>query len=259
MRLFPLLLLCACGSTVATAPPAEGTEAPERATVEPVAEPVLDGIRFRPVLHATLEISTPAGVIWLDPTTRGPLGDPHNADIVLITDVHGDHLDSAGVDAVMKAGTRVVGPAAVSEQLASSTDVLANGESLTIGAVQITAVPMYNNHRGPEDGVLFHPKGRGNGYIIEVGSERIYVAGDTACTDEMKALTGITTAFIPMNLPYTMTPEEAAECVAAFSPNIAIPYHYRGADNVMSDRSVFADALADTTVIVAMSDFYPSE
>jgi len=87
---------------------------------------------------------------------------------------------------------------------------------------------MYNLQRGPSAGQLFHTKGRGNGYIVTLGGKRVYFAGDTECTSEMKALKNIDVAFIPMNLPYTMPPSEAVECVKAFKPKVAIPYHYQG-------------------------------
>ena len=99
---------------------------------------------------------------------------------------------------------------------------------------------MYNLTRGPSAGQLYHDKGRGNGYVLTIADKRIYIAGDTECTPEMKALRGIDVAFVPMNLPYTMPPSEAAPCVRAFAPKIVYPYHYRG-----SDPGELARALAD--------------
>jgi L-ascorbate metabolism protein UlaG (beta-lactamase superfamily) len=116
--------------------------------------------------------------------------------------------------------------------------VLNNGESTTIGGIKIDAVPMYNLKRGPEAGKLFHDKGRGNGYVLNIGDKRVYFSGDTEAVDEMKGLKNINVAFVCMNLPYTMPPEEAAEGVKAFRPKIVYPYHYRG-----SDVDVFAKAL----------------
>ena len=98
---------------------------------------------------------------------------------------------------------------------------------------------MYNLVRGPEAGKLFHDKGRGNGYVVTFGDKRVYLSGDTECTPEMKALTEIDVAFVCMNLPYTMTPEEAAGCVAAFDPKVVYPYHYGE-----SDLTKFSSALA---------------
>jgi L-ascorbate metabolism protein UlaG (beta-lactamase superfamily) len=129
--------------------------------------------------------------------------------------------------------------------------VIANGETKTINGVSIEAVPMYNLQRGPSAGQLFHTKGRGNGYVVTVGGKRLYFAGDTECVPEMKALKNIDVAFIPMNLPYTMPPSEAAECVKAFKPKIAYPYHYMG-----SDLKQFEDALKGSGVEVRVRDWY---
>ena len=110
---------------------------------------------------------------------------------------------------------------------------------------------MYNLQRGPAAGQLFHDKGRGNGYIVTLGGKRIYIAGDTECTPEMKALKNIDVAFVPMNLPYTMPPSEAADCVKAFKPKIVYPYHYRG-----QNLDEFANALKGTGIDVRIRDWY---
>ena len=115
---------------------------------------------------------------------------------------------------------------------------MANGDKKTIEGIEIEAVPMYNLKRGPSAGQLYHDKGRGNGYVLTLGGKRIYIAGDTEGVPEMRALKNIDVAFIPMNLPYTMPPAEAADAVKAFKPKIVYPYHYRG-----SDLKVFEDAL----------------
>jgi len=137
--------------------------------------------------------------------------------MVLVTDVDGDHLDVGMIARLRDEEAVVVGPAAAAGQFVGAT-ALANGETAEISGIGIEATPMYNLHRGPEEGQVFHEKGRGNGYLLTVGGKRIYIAGDTACTPEMKALEGIDVAFVPMNLPYTMPPAEAAECVRAFQP-----------------------------------------
>ena len=129
--------------------------------------------------------------------------------------------------------------------------VIANGEKKTVKGIEIEAVPMYNLQRGPSAGQLFHTKGRGNGYVVTLGDKRIYLAGDTECTPEMKALKSIDVAFVPMNLPYTMPPNEAADCVKAFKPKIVYPYHYMG-----SDLKVFEDALNGSGVEVRVRDWY---
>jgi L-ascorbate metabolism protein UlaG (beta-lactamase superfamily) len=113
---------------------------------------------------------------------------------------------------------------------------------------------MYNLQRGPAPGQFFHPKGRGNGYILTLGGKRLYIAGDTECTPEMRALKNIDIAFIPMNLPYTMPPAEAAECVKAFKPKVVYPYHYRG-----QNPEEFKAALKGEPVEVRLLDWYPTQ
>ncbi len=110
---------------------------------------------------------------------------------------------------------------------------------------------MYNLKRGPAEGKLFHDKGRGNGYVVTYGGKRFYFAGDTEGVEEMRALRNIDAAFVPMNLPYTMPPEEAADAVKAFRPKVVYPYHYRGAD-----LSVFEKALAGSGVEVRIRNWY---
>src|SRR4029077_17853895 len=105
-----------------------------------------------------------------------------------------------------------------------------NGDKKEVAGISIEAIPMYNMVRCPKPGTFFHDKGRGNGYVLTLGDKRIYIAGDTECTPEMKALKDIDVAFVPMNLPYTMPPNEAADCGKAFKPKAVYPYHYMGSD-----------------------------
>jgi L-ascorbate metabolism protein UlaG (beta-lactamase superfamily) len=154
---------------------------------------------------------------------------------------------------VPKPGPPLLAPAAAAEKNESLTD-MANGETKTVAGISIEAVPMYNLQRGPSAGQLFHTKGRGNGYVLTLGSKRVYVAGDTECTDEMRALKNIDIAFVPMNLPYTMPPAEAAGCVKAFKPKVVYPYHYRG-----QNPEEFRDALKGEPVEVRLLNWYPSQ
>jgi L-ascorbate metabolism protein UlaG (beta-lactamase superfamily) len=148
-------------------------------------------------------------------------------------------------------------PAAVQSQagdkIPAPVEVMANGQTRSIAGVSVEAVPMYNMLRGPSAGQLFHTKGRGNGYIVTLGAKRLYFAGDTECTPEMKALKNIDVAFIPMNLPYTMPPAEAADCAKAFKPKVAIPYHFQG-----SKPEEFQDALKGSGVEVRILNWYPT-
>jgi L-ascorbate metabolism protein UlaG (beta-lactamase superfamily) len=207
-------------------------------------------VKITPVNHAALMIEGGGKVIHVDPTSAANFEGLPPADIILITDIHGDHMDPKALPKVQKDGTVILAPEAVAKTITTAT-VIGNGESKTMGSWKIEAIPMYNLKRGPAEGKLFHDKGRGNGYVLTYGGKRIYIAGDTEGIPEMKALKNIDIAFICMNLPYTMPPEEAAEAVKAFKPKIAIPYHYRG-----SDPKVFESALAGSGVQVKLIDWY---
>jgi L-ascorbate metabolism protein UlaG (beta-lactamase superfamily) len=228
------------------------------AMLQPAAQPDTipasgGNITIVPVNHATLQIRHGDRVIDVDPVAQAKFGTLPAPDIILFTDIHGDHLDPAAVAKLKKAGTIVVAPAAAASKLEGAV-VMANGETKTVGGVQIEAVPMYNLTRGPSAGALYHDKGRGNGYILTLGGKRVYIAGDTECTPEMKALKNIDVAFLPMNLPYTMPPSEAADCVKAFRPAVVYPYHYRG-----QNLDEFASALKGTGIDVRIRDWYAAQ
>jgi L-ascorbate metabolism protein UlaG (beta-lactamase superfamily) len=210
-------------------------------------------IRITAITHASFQLEYGGKVIHVDPTSPGDYSSAKQADLVLVTDIHPDHLDPAAIARVRKAGAPVVAPAAAADKIESPT-VIANGETKTVAGISIEAVPMYNLQRGPAPGQLFHPKGRGNGYVLTLGARRVYIAGDTECTDEMRALKGIDIAFVPMNLPYTMPPSEAAECVKAFRPKAVYPYHYRG-----QNPEEFKAALKGEPVEVRLLEWYPPE
>ena len=203
-----------------------------------------------PIQHASLMITAGSQVLQVDPWGRENYADLPPADIVLITHTHGDHLDPEALAAVSKAGTVVIAPPDVAKTV-TQAKVLRNGESTKVGAWSFEAVPMYNEERGPSPGKVFHEKGLGNGYIVEFAGLRLYIAGDTEGTAEMRALQDIDVAFVPMNLPYTMPPLEAAEAVKAFKPKVVYPYHYRG-----SDLSVFEKALEGSGIEVRLRDWY---
>jgi L-ascorbate metabolism protein UlaG (beta-lactamase superfamily) len=178
-----------------------------------------------PIMHGTVLLEHSGKQIYVDPWSQGKYDGLPKADFIFVTDIHQDHLDPAAIDKVKKEGTVIVGPPAVAEKLPGIV-----GESKDLGGFTALAVPMYNKKRGPSEGKLFHDKGRGNGYVLTFGGKKIYLSGDTECIDEMKALKDIDVAFVCMNLPYTMPPAEAAECVKAFRPKVLIPYHYRGSN-----------------------------
>ena len=212
-------------------------------------------VKITPVYHASLEIEAGGKVIIIDPAKPANFTGLPQADLILVTDIHGDHLDEALLKAESKADTTIIAPDAVSKQLkeVKVSKVLANGDKTTWGAWTIEAIPMYNMKRGPAEGKLFHDKGRGNGYVLTYGGKRFYFSGDTENIPEMRALKNIDVAFVCMNLPYTMTAEEAADAVKAFHPKVVIPYHYKG-----QDTTVFKKALDGTGIDVRLLEWYPS-
>jgi L-ascorbate metabolism protein UlaG (beta-lactamase superfamily) len=160
-------------------------------------------------------------------------------------------MDPDSIKEITKADTEIFSSPAVAQTVTTAKPI-ANGETKTWHDWTIEAIPAYNIKRGPAPGKLFHDKGRGNGYVLTYGGKRFYFSGDTEGIPEMRALKNIDVAFVCMNLPYTMPPEEAADAVKAFHPKIVIPYHYRG-----SDLSVFQKALQGTGIEVRLLDWYP--
>ena len=214
-----------------------------------LAAEVFDGVRITPIQHASLMIQAGGKVIYMDPAQGSYEGLPP-ADLILLTDTHGDHLQPAIIDKVRKPGTLLPGPAAVADKL-PGTQVIRNGETRKWEGWTIEALPMYNMKRGPKPGTFYHEKGRGNGYLMTYGGKRFYFAGDTESIPEMNGLRNIDAAFLPMNLPYTMTPEEAAEAARAIKPKAVYPYHYRGAD-----LSAFQKALEGSGIEVRIRNWY---
>jgi L-ascorbate metabolism protein UlaG (beta-lactamase superfamily) len=180
--------------------------------------------------HATLMMECGGKVIHIDLWTKqGDYTKLPKADVILITHDHYDHLDVKAIDQIKKADTQIF----VSKSCEGKVDggvVMENGQSKDIAGFKVEAVPAYNIEHKRPDGQPFHPKGAGNGYILTFGKTRIYIAGDTENTPEMKALKNIDIAFLPMNLPYTMTPEMVADAVRGFKPKILYPYHYGDTD-----------------------------
>ena len=205
-------------------------------------------VQIIPIQHASLMLKAAGKVMYVDPAQGAYDGLP-KADYILITDIHGDHMAPAVVDKVKKPSTVIVTPKAAADKFPGAV-VMANGDTKTVGEFQVEAVPMYNM-KPAADGTLYHEKGRGNGYIVSFGGKRFYFAGDTEGIPEMRALKNIDVAFIPMNLPFTMTPKDAADAVRAFHPAVVYPYHYRG-----QDTAIFAKALEGTGIDVRLRDWY---
>jgi L-ascorbate metabolism protein UlaG (beta-lactamase superfamily) len=205
-------------------------------------------LQLTPIQHASLMIKAGGKLMYVDPAQGSYDGLPQ-ADYILITDIHGDHMVPALVAKLKKPDTVILAPKAVAEKVAGAT-VISNGETKTIGEFKIEAVPMYNM-KPAADGQIYHEKGRGNGYVVTYGGKRFYFSGDTEGTPEMKALRNIDVAFVCMNLPYTMTAQDAAVAVRAFHPAVVYPYHYRG-----QDTAAFAKALEGTGIDVRLRDWY---
>lgn len=231
------------------AAPALAQTTPETSTV--------GELTVRPVQHATFVLTHGETTIYVDPVGGAEaFAGVATPDLILITDIHGDHLDPATVGAVAGEDTAIVAPQAVAERLGDGKGVkkvLANGETAEVAGVSVEAVPMYNL---TEERSRFHSKGRGNGYVVTVGGQRIYVSGDTEDIPEMRALESIDVAFVCMNLPYTMEVEKAADAVLEFQPGVVFPYHYRGQGG-LSDVEKFKEIVARNPKIeVRLLDWY---
>lgn len=199
---------------------------------------------YTPIKHATFVLQSGPTTVYVDPVGAAEdfAGFPP-PDLILITHIHGDHLAPELVATLKQTDTPVIGPATVIEQLGYGT-VIGNGESTSAAGLEIEAIPAYNTT--PER-LNFHPKGRDNGYVVSKDGVRLYISGDTEDIPEMRALQDIDIAFVCMNLPYTMTVEQAASAVNEFKPGVVIPYHYRGKQG-MSDLDTFEKLVAGTRV-----------
>jgi L-ascorbate metabolism protein UlaG (beta-lactamase superfamily) len=215
-------------------------------------------VTIHPLEHATFVMQWSGNIVAVDPIGGAPRFESFGkANLVLVTDIHGDHLSVDTVLGVAKPSAMIVAPKAVAEKFPESDreriTVVANGETVKWGESTVEAVPMYNL---TEERQRFHPKGRGNGYVVTLGGTRIYIAGDTEDIPEMRALKDIDAAFVCMNLPYTMDVEAAADAVLEFEPKVVIPYHYRG-EGGMSDLEEFRSLVAkDPKIEVRLLEWY---
>ncbi|QRO02772.1 MBL fold metallo-hydrolase [Archangium violaceum] len=223
------------------------------------SEPAMSGDVFstsrgdlivHPVNHATFLMNWEGKTIYVDPVGGAtPFQGLPAPDVILVTDIHGDHLNADTLTAIVQPETVIVAPQAVRdtlpEALQGATRVLANGETLNVGEIPVEAIPMYNIT--PER-LQYHTKGRGNGYVLTFGDKRVYIAGDTEDIPEMRALRNIDVAFVPMNLPYTMTVAQAADAVREFRPKVVYPYHSRGSDVNEFTRLVGTDVGVEVRV-----------
>jgi L-ascorbate metabolism protein UlaG (beta-lactamase superfamily) len=184
--------------------------------------------------HASVMFAFGGKVIHVDPvSSMGDYTELPKADLILITHEHGDHLDPKAIQAISTDRTVMAANAASAKTLPKAA-VMKNGDTAALAGFRIEAVPAYNMEKS------YHPKGNGNGYIITFGDTRVYVAGDTENTPEMKSLKQIDIAFLPMNLPFTMTPEMVADAARALRPKILYPYHFGN-----TDTSILVNLLKD--------------
>lgn len=223
-------------------------------TLDGDAIPTADGdIIVHPVDHASLLLGFGDQVIYVDPVGGAALYEGLPAPTaILITHGHGDHFDLPTLEAIAGSAPILTSQEVfdkLPEALKSNATAIANGAEESLNGLPVRAIAAHNV---TEDRMRYHPVGVGNGYVLTLGDKLVYVAGDTEPTDDMLALTGIEVAFLPMNLPYTMTPEQAAEAINTFKPAIVYPYHYGE-----SDLSVLETAIgADTEV--RLREWYPN-
>ena len=232
MRANILGLACAAGLVSCTA-------AQEPFETDTLATPAGE-LKMTFIGHGTLMFQFKGQTVHIDPWEKLAEYDRlPKADLILITHEHGDHLDPAAIGKIRTAQTVVIATPLAAAKLGGGT-VMTNGAVRRVGEIGIEAVPAYNIVHERAPGQPFHPRGGGNGYVLTFGDKRVYVAGDTENTPEMNALKNIDVAFLPMNLPYTMTPAMVADAARAFRPSILYPYHY-GETDVAALRDLLKD------------------
>jgi len=220
-------------------------------------ETAAGAVTIQPVRHASLVLGFPAFTVYCDPAWGAALYDGlPPPDLVLLTHEHSDHLDKETLKAVATPTTRIIGARIAIEQLpdelAARGGIIAHGQTREGDGLTVTAIPAHNIS---PDRLKYHPKGNGNGYVLGFGGKRIYISGDTEDTEEMRSLAGIDVAFLPMNLPYTMTGQQAAGAARAFRPRVVYPFHYINGE----ENQVFANELAGEDIEVRLRDWYALE
>jgi L-ascorbate metabolism protein UlaG (beta-lactamase superfamily) len=209
-------------------------------------------LTMTPIMHASVIFEWNGLTVYVDPALGSYKGRPA-ADVILISHKHGDHLNPGNIGKVRKEGTKLFGPASVAAMPAvAGMTVMNNGDTQTVGALKIQAISAYNIT--PER-LMNHPMGDGNGYVLTFGNTKVFVSGDTECVPDIKALTGIDVALLCMNLPFTMSVADAAECAKTFRPTVLYPYHYQNMD--MTKDVSMLPALVGPASEVRLLDWYP--
>ncbi len=217
-------------------------------------------ITITPIFHGSLVLQWKNRTLYIDPFGGADRFSTFpNANFVLITHVHGDHLNKQTLEELDLSETELFAPQSVVDELDGITFkkiwVLKNGEGKKRKSILVEAVPMYNLPETPDSR---HPKGKGNGYVITLGKKRTYVSGDTEDIPEMRQLQAIDVAFVCMNLPYTMDINQAASAVLDFKPKLMYPYHFRGGGGKLSDVEKFKAIVNEGTeeVEVRIREWY---
>ncbi len=259
MKLKSLLLFVALITVFSCKNNTEKTTETEVETTVSKDEPSID---IQPISHATMVLDWEGTIMYFDPVGgKEAFNGKKNPDIILVTDIHGDHLNVETLQAIAKETSQIIAPQAVIDQLPEALKErviqLGNGETIELEGFTISGVAMYNLR---EEALKYHEKGRGNGYLIEKEGYRVYISGDTEDIPEMRNLQNIDLAFVCMNLPYTMTVKSAASAVADFKPKTVVPYHYRGMDG-FADVDAFQKMVNKNApeVEVKRIDFYPND
>jgi L-ascorbate metabolism protein UlaG (beta-lactamase superfamily) len=225
-----LMVAGVCVMEVRGGADADTSDKPEKKFEEDVIKTKTGDLKITFIGHGTIMFTYGDKVIHVDPVSReADYSKMPKGDLILITHEHGDHLDPKALSKIRTEDTKIVLTKACTQKVAGGI-IMKNGDVRKVQGFKIEAVPAYNIVHKRRSGEPFHPKGRGNGYIVTFGKTRVYVAGDTENTPEMKKLEKIDIAFLPMNVPYTMTPAMVADAAKAFQPKILYPYHYGRTD-----------------------------
>ncbi len=204
--------------------------------------------------HAQSSIRIEAGgmQIYVDPYHL-PDGEPE-ADVIIISHEHGDHLSPDDIDKVRTDKTTLFANPTAAEKLGGDVVVLKPGESATVGALKIRTVPAYTTTKFRPSGEATHPKSSDHlGLILEIDDLTFYAAGDTDVIPEMESIGPVDYAFLPVSGKYVMTPEEAAEAARIVQPSVAIPVHFGAIVGSREDAERFAELVPDQVRVWIMT------